>query len=156
MARKAPLALVVTAVLAGLLSCSSASAQLTSPTTGAASPPDLVEVSYFYEQDCCFCLGLASEWINTTLNTDYKAPQDAGRLVYKTWNTQDPANAEVVRQFKAPLVSFHITTVRGTVRATHEVAGLWLYTDSSGKNEMLKSKFIGLLKSELDRALAGN
>jgi hypothetical protein len=39
--------------------------------------------------------------------------------------------------------------------SSHAVNKLWLYTDSSGTNEMLKSKFIGALKAELDAALAG-
>ncbi len=158
---KSLLALTLTLALVGLAACSNAGAELTVPTTSStvgtpAGNSGPVEINYFYEADACFCLGLATEWVNTTMNTDYKAQQDAGKLVYKSWNSQDPANAGVVKQFNAPLVSFFITTVKDGAPSTHEVKGLWLYTDSSGKNEVLKSKFIGLLKSEVDKALAGN
>jgi hypothetical protein len=119
-------------------------------------PPDKVEVTYFYESDACFCLGLATEWINDTISADYQSQIDSGKLVYTSYDTTDSANAAMMEQFNAPSVSFFITTVHGTVRNTHEVTRLWLYTDSSGENEMLHEKFLSVLKGEMDKALAGN
>lgn len=118
-------------------------------------PPDLVEVTYFYESDACFCLALASEWIDTTIKTDYKAQLDSGKLTYIRYDTKDPASSDVMAEFNATNYGFYITEVKGSASSTRDVGGLWLYTDSSGTNEMIKSKFINLLKSELDKALAG-
>ena len=70
-------------ILAGVLpACSAGTTDTTSNTfTG---PPDVVEVSYFYESDACFCLKLAGEWINDTINTDYKEQLLAGWLKFYT------------------------------------------------------------------------
>ncbi len=130
--------------------CNGAAAETT-----AATLPEGVHVNYFYESDACFCLKLASEWINTTVNTDYKAQLDSGKLTYREWDTKDPANDPKKAELKATNYGFYITVVKGGQQTTHSVNGLWLYTDSSGTNELLKSKFIGLLKKELDKALAG-
>jgi len=45
--------------------------------------------------------------------------------------------------------------VKGGAETTNSVNRLWLYTDSSGTNAELKSKFLGVLKEALDKALAG-
>jgi hypothetical protein len=146
---------VLLVTVAALLACKSPD---TGVSTSAAptTPPDRVEVDYFYEADCCFCLGLASQWINDAISGDYQNQIDSGLLVYNSYNTQDEANDRIKQQFNAPNFSLFITTVYGSERNTREVRNLWLYTDSSGENEMLHSKFLGVLKGELDRALAGN
>jgi hypothetical protein len=118
-------------------------------------PPDLVEVTYFYESDACFCLGLASEWIDTTITTDYNNELDNGKLTYIRHDTQDSAISDIMAEFNATTYGFYITEVKGIASSTRAVGGLWLYTDTTGENEMLKSKFIDLLKRELDKALAG-
>jgi hypothetical protein len=146
---------VLLVIVAALPACKSPDTSVSTSTT-PATPPDRVEVDYFYEADCCFCLGLASQWVNDTISGDYQNQIDSGLLVYHSYNTQDEANDQVKQQFNAPNFSFFITTVYGTVRNTHEVRNLWLYTDSSGENEMLHSKFLGVLKGALDEALAGN
>jgi len=118
-------------------------------------PPDLVGVTYFYESDACFCLGLASEWIDTTIKTDYSAELDSGELTYIRYDTKDSASADAMAEFNATNYGLYVTSVKGSANSTRVVGGLWLYTDSSGTNEMLKTKFNDLLKRELDKALAG-
>ena len=118
-------------------------------------PPDIVEVAYFYESDACFCLALATEWIDTTINTDYKNEMDSGNLSYVRYDTKDSNNSDVMAEFNASNYRFFITEVKGSISSTSAVDGLWLYTDTTGENEMLKTKFIDLLKRELDKALAG-
>ena len=147
---------IILATLALTIEACGGSATVITTVSLPVGSPDRVEVHYFYESDACFCLNLASEWVNTTINTDYKAQLGSGRLVFKTYDTKSSTSATAMAEFNATKYAFFITTVKGTLRDTHEVKGLWLYTDSSGKNEMLKSKFIGLLKLELDKALAGD
>lgn len=138
-----------------LTACAGEAAGTTATTssTAASTGADRVEVTYFYESDACFCLNLASEWIHTIINQDYKSYLDSGKLVFNSYDTKDPNNRAVMEQFNAPAYALFITTVRGTVRETTEVKSIWFYTDSSGTNEMLKSKFWGVVKAELDKAL---
>jgi len=139
-----------------IAACSGNSTVITRTSTSLPpGPPDLVEVDYFYESDACFCLGLASEWIDTTINNDYKNQLDSGKLTYVRYDTKDSANANVMAEFNATNYGFFITVTKGNICSTYSVGGLWLYTDTTGENEMLKSKFIGLLTQELDKALAG-
>jgi hypothetical protein len=53
---------VLLVTVAALLACKSPD---TGVSTSAAptTPADRVEVDYFYEANCCFCLGLASQWL---------------------------------------------------------------------------------------------
>ncbi len=147
-------AILAAAVILSACGTPADTANTTSPIP--SGPPDKVEVTYFYESDACFCLGLATEWINDTISADYQSYIGSGKLVYNSYDTTDSANAAMMEQFNAPSVSFFITTIHGTVRNTHEVTRLWLYTDSSGENEMLHNKFLSVLKGEMDKALAGN
>ena len=80
---------------------------------------------------------------------------DNGKLTYNEWDTKDSASSAKMAEFNATNYAFFITVVKSGEKATHSVNGLWLYTDSSGTNELLKSKFITLLKKEIDKALAG-
>jgi hypothetical protein len=143
------------ALLGASAACGGGGTETTTQATLPSGAPDVVNVNYFYESDACFCLHLAGEWINTTINTDYQAELDSGQLTYHEWATKDPANAEKMAEFNATNYAFFITVVKDGQESTHAVNKLWLYTDSSGTNELLKSKFIGALKSELDKALAG-
>ena len=70
-------------LLSGAIACGGSTITATRTSTSLPpGPPDLVEVSYFYESDACFCLALASEWIDTTINNDYQAQLDSGELTY--------------------------------------------------------------------------
>ncbi|MFH1662685.1 MAG: hypothetical protein ABH934_02025 [Chloroflexota bacterium] len=89
------------------------------------------------------------------MTNDYKAQLDSGKLTYVSYDTKDPANSEVMAEFNATTFSFFITEVKGGASSTRIVGDIWLYLDHTGENEILKSKFIDLLKSELDKALIG-
>ncbi len=143
-------------VPAALISCSSPAATTSSTSSVPAGSSDRVEVTYFYESDACFCLKLASEWIHTIVEQDYKTYLDSGKLVFHSYDTRDPGSKAVMEQFNSPAYALFITTVKGAVRDTREVKSIWFYTDSSGTNEMLKSKFWGVVKTELDKALGAN
>jgi hypothetical protein len=143
-------------LLLAITACSGNSTIITRTSTSLPSgPPDLVEVDYFYESDACFCLALASEWIDTTITNDYQGDLASGELTYTRYDTKDSANDNAMAEFNATNYGFYITITKGDISSTYPVGGLWLYTDTTGENEMLKSKFIGLLKQELDKALAG-
>ena len=144
----------------GLLAACGATAETTNPTgtlpvTQVTGSAKAVNLNYFYESDACFCLNLAGEWIRNTVKNDYKAQLDNGTLTYAEYDTKDAANKAKMTEFNATNYALFITVNKDGQPNTHSVNGLWLYTDSSGTNEMLKSKFLTLLKKEIDKALAG-
>lgn len=143
-------------LLFSITACGGDSTVITRTTASLPpGPPDLVEVTYFYESDACFCLGLASEWIDTIITTDYKANLDSGKLTYIRYDTQDSSNSDLMAEFNTSTYGFYITEIKNDITSTRAVGGLWLYTDTTGENEMLKTKFTDLLKKELDKALTG-
>jgi hypothetical protein len=135
--------------------CNGAAAETTSTAALPTGTPDAVNLTYFYESDACFCLHLAGQWITDTVHNDYKTQLDSGKLTYAEYDTKDANNKVRMTEFNATSYAFFITVNKDGQPVTHSVNGLWLYTDSSGTNELLKSKFIGLLKKEIDKALAG-
>ena len=146
---------VVASMVAG---CSSPNENANLTTVPAATPQaNHVEVNYFfiYETDTsCGCYALAKQWFESTLNNDYRSQLEKGELVYFTWDSQDPANADRVNQFHSPLMAIYVTVVNGSERSTHDIRTVWMYLDPSGKDQELKNKFIDALKKDLDRSLA--
>lgn len=147
--------MVLILLLFTVTACGGSTTTTGTTTSLPTGPPDLVEVTYFYESDACFCLALASEWIETTIPNDYRAQIDSGKMTYASYDTKDPASSDMIAELNATNYGLYITEIKGNASSTRVVGGLWLYTDSSGTNEAVKLKFINLLKSELDRALAG-
>ena len=127
--------------------------QSTSDTPSGA--PDRVDVVLFYSPDNCACMQNAKAWIETTISESYQQQVASGRLVYKEYDSTAAANADLKRQYDATNLSFYFCDVQGTLAATKEFKGLWLYLDTSLKDENLKAQFINLLKQELDKHLAG-
>ncbi len=151
-----PFVFLALILLLSVITACGGSVDETTTSSLPSSPPDRVEVNYFYAPaGACLCLRLATEWIDTTITTDYKNQLDSGKLTYNRYDTKDPANSAVMAEFYATSYSLYITVVRGSDKSTHMVSGIWLYMDHTGKDEIIKSKFIDLLKSELDKALAG-
>ena len=144
--------LTITLILAA---CQGPAAETTPINTLPTGAADAVNLNYFYESDACFCLHLAGQWITDTVHNDYSAQLETGKLTYNEYDTKDPATKAKMDEFQATNYAFFITINKNGQKSTHSVNGLWLYTDSSGTNELLKSKFIGLLKKEIDKALAG-
>ena len=136
-------------------SCKGAAADISPTSELPAGAPGVVKLNYFYESDACFCLALAGDWIRDTVHNEYKSQLNSGKLAYNEYDTKDAANKAKMEEFTATNYALFITVDKGGQPSTHSVNGLWLYTDSSGTNELLKSKFIGLLKKEIDKALAG-
>jgi hypothetical protein len=153
---------ILTSVIIFMLAVSACSQQ--AATTGPISSNktisamtsislDKVELNYFYQKDVCPCLTLANQLVNDTVSNDYQAQLNNGTLTFKTFDSDDPANAGVIAQFEAPKFAFFITTVRGTLRTTKNVGGLWVYISQTSAQQ---DKFVALLKKEVDKALAGN
>jgi len=108
--------LLMAALLAAAAACGGGGAAETTTATLPSGAPDVVKVNYFYESDACFCLHLAGEWVNATVNTDYKAQLDSGRMTYNEWDTKDPANDAKKAELKATNYGLYITVVKAAPR----------------------------------------
>ena len=96
----------------------------------------------------------AQSLIETTISTDYKSRIDSGILVYKVYNSDDSANADLKKQFGATSLSLYFSDVHGNTVNTKEYVALWFYLDSTLKDENLKTQFVSLLRKEIDKRLA--
>ena len=159
---KINLMLVIAVSLIAALACSpvtgaQSTGLRTDPTTLAARTlsPKHVEVNYFfiYETGTCTCFTMARGWTTDIIIADYQGKVDSGKLVYRMWDSDDPANAALVKEFNAKQNAIFVTVVKDGARTTREVRNLWLYLDPSGLNDIYKNKFIGILKKEIDKAL---
>ena len=140
-------------MLVSFCACSSGDPTNTTADPGNISR-DYVQVTSFYESDACFCLNLAQEWIRTIVLEEYKQYVDSGKLNYAEYDTTDSANAAVKAQFDAPSYALYITEDIDGEWKYKNIASIWLYTDTTGKNEVLKNKFHAAVTKELDAALA--
>ena len=150
-------------VLSGVVGCSSSKTETAVPTTTATttnttantasgSKDNRVEITYFYESDACFCLNLASQWIDTIMN-DYGNYLADGTMTFAKYDTTDSANSAIQAAYDSPAYSFYITTWKDGVSNRKAVNTIWMYTDTTGKNEVLKQKFFNTLHKEIDNAL---
>ena len=126
----------------------------TSTSTGSTQKAGHVEVDYFYASDACFCLALATDWINEIISSEYKTQLDGGTLIYHSYDTKDPANEKIKADFNATDCVLFLTTIIGQEEKTWPVSKIWMYTDSTGTNQDLKLKFTNELKSNINQALS--
>ncbi|MBN1368901.1 MAG: hypothetical protein JW954_01530 [Dehalococcoidaceae bacterium] len=141
-------------VIASLAACNGSNGNTTTPRT-TTGPADLVEVTFFFESDNCFCLDLAVQWVDTVMTEDYASELAGGKLTYDRYDTRDAETAPLMEQFNATKFAFFITTHHGETINTWQVSRIWMYTDTSGTNAQLKEKFFGELHRNLDKALYG-
>lgn len=135
--------------------CDNGQGAITTPTNTPTDPVDKVEVNFFYESDNCFCLDLAVEWVDTIMSEDYGDKITSGELVYNKYDYRDPAHQAKRDEFKAPKFALFITTIHGEETNTWQVGRIWMYTDTSGTNEMLKQRFFNEVSRNMDLAFGG-
>ena len=140
-------------LLGALCACSNSGPTTNAVPDGLSPSRDFVHVVSFYESDACFCLNLAQEWIRTIVLEDYKQYVDAGKLKYDEYDTTDSANSEVQKRYDSPSYALYITSDVNGEWAYKSIGSIWLYTDTTGKNEVLKKKFFDAVKKELDASL---
>ena len=149
-------------VLAGsaLISCrqaatslSQAVTDLVGPTFTAPGQQAPVTLIYFFKPFGSPGEHLVTEWIVSTVENDYQAMIDQGKLVFISSNTDNPAEAGLVTQYQARTPSIFLSVSADGAIETRELKALWMYLDESLSDANLKASFIGMLKKELDIAL---
>ncbi len=145
---------VLLAVIMTMTMCACSSSDPTTQAANTDAPPkDHVNVVSFYESDACFCLNLAQEWIRTIVLEEYKSYVDSGKLKYEEYDTTVSSNNGIKTQFDAPSYALYITSDMNGEWKYKNIASIWLYTDTTGKNDVLKKKFHDAVVRELDASL---
>ena len=135
--------------------CACSSSDPTTQTASVDAPSkDYVNVVSFYERDACFCLNLAQEWIRSIVLEEYKSYVDSGKLKYEEYDTTDSSNAAIQEKYGSPSYALYITSDMSGEWKYKNIASIWLYTDTTGKNDVLKKKFHDAVTKELDASLA--
>ncbi|MBR6332708.1 MAG: hypothetical protein IKR78_06245 [Dehalococcoidales bacterium] len=145
---------VLLAVIMTVTMCACSSTEQTNTVASIDAPAkDYVHVTSFYESDACFCLNLAQEWIRTIVLEEYKSYVDSGKLKYDEYDTTDSSNAAIKAEYDAPSYALYITSDMNGEWKYKNIASIWLYTDTTGKNDVLKKKFHDAVVKELDASL---
>ena len=151
--------LIAVSIMAGciLCACSSPALEATpspTPTNTQVTPtPSLgptgasyLEVIYFHRaQRCSGCI-YAGDTTKYTVETYFAEELADGKLVFKTLNLQDPANAAIVEKYGAYTSSLFMNDIEGGIDHIEEVTDIWFLLHND-------EKFVNLVKGEIEKHL---
>jgi len=109
----------------------------------------MVEVIYFHRTQRCYSCRYAGDTTKYAVETYYSQELANGKLVFKTLNLQDPANAAIVEKYGAYTSSLFINEIKDGTDHIEAVTDIWLLI---GKDEA----FVNLIRSEIESVLENN
>ena len=142
-----------------LTSCGQTDASLsvtaTDPVATTTEPGQQAPVTliYFFKPIGSPGEHLATEWIVSTIETDYQSFIEEGKLAFIGSNTDNPAEAQLAAKYAARTPSVFLSVSAAGAVETRELKALWMYVDESLADTNLEAAFKAMLKSELDTAL---
>ena len=111
--------------------------------------PDRVDVVYFHRKNPCHCMAVVGDYIHGTVFLNFGSELASGKLNFRTIVSDDKANADMVKKYKANLFQLFITEVRGDTEKTHPVDEIWGLTGDPDKlKEFVKTAIENSLKGE--------
>src|SRR4030043_65851 len=144
-----------------LCACSNPAPPVTPPDNPSESPnvsqvpnepsnaPDRIDVVYFHRKDPCHCMAVVGDYINETVFLNFVDESASGKLTLKMIVSDDKANADMVKKYKANLFQLFITEVRGETEKTYSVDEIWGLTGDPDKlKEFVKTTIEKSLKGE--------
>jgi hypothetical protein len=128
--------------------------QSPTPTQTRANPTpqrspagtDYVEVVYFHRTQRCYSCRYAGDTTERTVETYFAKELATGKLVFKTVDVQDKANAAIVKRYGAYGSSLYMNEVVGGVDHIEQVTEIWYHL---GDDEAFEQ----LVKGEIERYL---
>lgn len=154
--------LIAVLILSGciLCSCSSPAPQATpspTPTNTQVTPTpqlstngtNVVEVVYFHRTQRCYSCRYAGDTTKYAVETYFAQELGNGKLVFKTLNLQEPANAAIVKKYGAYTSSLFINEIIDGTDHIKAVTDIWLLI---GKDEA----FVNLIRSEIESVLGNS
>ena len=111
--------------------------------------PDRVDVVYFHRKNPCHCMAVVGDYIHGTVFLNFGSELASGKLTFRTIVSDDKANADMVKKYKANLFQLFITEVRGETEKTYSVDEIWGLTGDPDKlKEFVKTTIEKSLKGE--------
>ncbi len=138
--------LLLSLLALGLISACSKQAPVNTMIT--STPPDRVDVVYFYDSEICHCQGVIGDNINATLFVNFNGELTSGKLTYHSLDLNDSKNVAVAKKYGATPESLFINIVRGNNEHFIAVPEITLVKDD---DEALDR----LIAARIQRYLAG-
>lgn len=104
--------LLLSLLMLGWLTACSNSAPASNRANDQLSPPDRVEVVYFYDSKICQCEKLPGEHIQSTLFINFSSELASGKLTYQMVDLNDRNNTAIASQYGATSLSLFLKVVR--------------------------------------------
>jgi hypothetical protein len=97
-------------VLSLLSACSKQAPVVNTPIT--STPPNRVDVVYFYDSEICHCQGVIGDNINAILFVNFNGELTSGKLTFKSLDLADKENTTISHKYGATPESLFINIVR--------------------------------------------
>jgi len=131
-----------------LISACSQPVPATNTPVAPLTPPDMVDILYFYDSDICHCQGVIGDNINATLFVNFNGELTSGKLTYKSLDLNDGKNATVAYKYGATPESLFINIARGNNEHFIAVPEITLVKDDDDALDRL-------VKNRIQQALDG-
>lgn len=114
------------------------------------SPPDRLEIVYFHRANPCHCMAVVEGYIKQVIYLDFASEEASGKIVYRSVVSDDPANKELVKKYRAYLFQLFFTEYRGKQERTYPVDQIWALRDDPEKlKSFLRETIAKSLKGEI-------
>jgi hypothetical protein len=110
--------------------------------------PDEVELVYFYTEDPCPCRATVKDNLNYAIETYFKNDVASGRVKLTMVKSDDPANADLLVKYDAPLFALFIKETRGDEEKIYPVSEIWTMTGDENRD-----KLINFIRTKISRIL---
>jgi hypothetical protein len=112
-----------------LLSACSSPAPAANLPKEPLSPPDRVDLVYFYSDEECHCQEIVGEDIQAALLVNFNIELTSGKLTYQSLNLDDTENAIIAYKYRATPESLFINIVRADAENIIAVPEILLVKD---------------------------
>jgi len=100
--------------------------------------PDSVELIYFHTKVPCHCMAVVGDNIRYAVDTYFSEAVADGRLKLTTIISDDPGNAELVKQYDAMLFTLFIREVWGNEERLYPVSEIWEMTGDANRDRLVE------------------
>jgi hypothetical protein len=140
--------LLLSLLALGLLSACSHTSPAANPSSEPLSPPDRIDIVYFYDSQICHCQIAPGEHIQGTLFVNFNGEQTSGKFTYRMIDLTDKNNAAIISKYGATSQSLFVDLVKAGNERTIAVPEFLLVKDD---DEALDR----LITARIQRYLAG-
>jgi len=100
--------------------------------------PDRVELIYFHTKSPCHCMAVMGDNIQYAVDTYFSEAVADGRLKLTAVISDDPGNAEMVKQYNAMPFTLFIREVWGSEERLYPVSKIWEMTGDADRDRLVE------------------